>query len=170
MRLNNRKTKEIVMRNRYKIQYIILAMLVIVTFIGLFNMLQVKNVSMEEINQVIVQATDVSEMQDDDGTRLKKLYGINKRDVEEFILYAPKSNMEANEILILKAKAKDDFKGLQAKVNERVKKQSDSFKNYEQTQYGIISNYVLEQKEQYLILIISKDSKTIKELIDRNFK
>lgn len=157
------------MKIRYKIQYVILTILVILIFVGLFNILQVKNVSMEEIKQYVVQATDVSVMQEDDGTRLKKLYGINKRDVEDFILYAPKSNMEANEILILKAKTKDDLKALQAKVNERVEKQSDSFKNYEQTQYEIISNYVLEQKDQYLILIISKDSKAIKELIDKSF-
>lgn len=157
------------MKIRYKIQYVILTILVILIFVGLFNILQVKNVSMEEIKQYVVQATDVSVMQEDDGTRLKKLYGINKRDVEDFILYAPKSNMEANEILILKAKTKDDLKAVQAKVNERVEKQSDSFKNYEQTQYEIISNYVLEQKDQYLILIISKDSKAIKELIDKSF-
>lgn len=157
------------MKIRYKIQYVILTILVIVIFVELFNILQVKNVSMEEIKQDVVQATDVSVMQEDDGTRLKKLYGINKRDVEDFILYAPKSNMEANEILILKAKTKDDLKAVQAKVNERVEKQSDSFKNYEQTQYEIISNYVLEQKDQYLILIISKDSKAIKELIDKSF-
>ncbi|WP_297416841.1 DUF4358 domain-containing protein [Clostridium sp.] len=157
------------MKNRYKIQYSILAVLVVVIFVELFNILQVKDVSIEKIKSDIVQATDVSTMVEDDGSRLKKLYGINKRDVEDFVLYAPKSNMEANEILILKTKSKDDLKSLQAKVNDRVKKQSDSFKNYEQTQYGIISNYVLEQKEQYLILVISKDSKSIKESIDKEF-
>jgi 50S ribosomal subunit-associated GTPase HflX len=158
------------MKIRYKIQYVILAILVICTFIGLFNVLQVKNVGIEDIKQCIEQTTDVSAMQyDDNGAKLKKLYGINKRDLDDFALYAPKSNMEANEILILKAKTKDDIKTLQAKINDRVQKQSDSFKNYEQTQYGIISNYVLEQKEQYLILIISKDSKSIKEAIDKKF-
>lgn len=157
------------MRNRYKIQYSILIIFVIAVFVGLFKVLQVKDVSIEEIKQEIVQATDVSVMEADDGTRLKKLYGINKRDVEDFILYAPKSNMEANEILILKVKAKEDFKELQSKVNERVKKQSDSFKNYEQTQYEIISNYALEQKEEYLILIISNDSEAIKNSIDKKF-
>lgn len=158
------------MENKYKFQYSILAMLVIVTFIGLLKTLQVKDVNIEKIKQSIVQATDVSVMEEDtDGKELKKLYGINKRDVESFILYAPKSNMEANEILILKLNKKYDFKNLQAKVNDRVTKQSDSFKNYEQTQYEIISNYVLEQKEQYLILVISKDSKAVKELIDKNF-
>ncbi|EKQ51201.1 MULTISPECIES: DUF4358 domain-containing protein [unclassified Clostridium] len=157
------------MKNRYKIQYSILAVLVVIIFVELFNILQVKDVNIEKIKNDIVQATDVSAMVEDDGSRLKKLYGINKRDVEDFVLYAPKSNMEANEILILKTKSKDDLKSLQAKVNDRVKKQSDSFKNYEQTQYGIISNYVLEQKEQYLILVISKDSKAIKESIDKEF-
>lgn len=158
------------MENKYKFQYSILAILVIATFIGLLKTLQVRDVSIEKIKENVVQATDVSVMEEDyDGKRLKKLYGIHKRDVESFVLYAPKSNMEANEILILKLKEEDNFKDLQAKVNDRVKKQSDSFKNYEQTQYEIISNYVLEQKEQYLILLISKDSKAVEELIDKNF-
>lgn len=157
------------MKKSYKTQYFILIVIVLATFIGLFKLLQVKDVAIEQIKQDIVQATDVSAMEDDDGTRLKKLYGINKRDVEDFILYSPKSNMEANEILILKAKTEDELKELKDKINDRVNKQSDSFKNYNETQYEIISNYVLEQKNQYLILIISKDSQSIKRSIDESF-
>lgn len=157
------------MKNRYKFYYSILMIIVISTFIGLFKVLEIKDVSIEEIRKDIVQSTDVTTMEDDDGTKLKKLYNINKRDVDDYILYAPKSNMEANEILILKAKTQDDLKALKEKVGNRVKSQSDSFENYDKTQFEIISNYILEEKDNYLILIISKDSKAIKKSIDESF-
>lgn len=157
------------MKNKYKFYYSILMIIVITTFVGLFKVLEIKDVSIEEIRKDIVQSTDVTTMEDDDGTKLKKLYNINKRDVDDYILYAPKSNMEANEILILKAKTQDDLKALKEKVSNRVKSQSDSFENYNKTQFEIISNYILEEKDNYLILIVSKDSKAIKKSIDESF-
>ena len=157
------------MKNKYKFYYSILMITVIATFVGLFKALEIKDVSIDEIRKDIVRSTDVTTMEEDDGTKLKKLYNINKRDVDDYILYAPKSNMEANEILILKAKTQDDLKALKEKVNHRVKSQSDSFENYDKTQFEIISNYILEEKDNYLILIVSKDSKAIKKSIDESF-
>lgn len=157
------------MKNKYKIYYGILMILVITIFIGLFKVLEIKDVTIDEIRNDILQSTDVTTMDVDDGSKLRKLYNINKRDVDDFILYAPKSNMEANEILILKAKTQDDLKSLKEKVNHRVKSQSDSFENYDKIQFEIISNYILEDKDKYLILIISKDYKAIKKSIDESF-
>jgi len=109
-------------------------------------------------------------MNEGDALKLKKLYYINKNDIENFILYAPKTNMDANEILILKAKSETDLEELKTKVQGRIEKQSSSFKSYRPEEYEIINNKVLETKGQYLILIISSESRDIKAAIDRNFK
>ena len=59
---------------------------------------------------------------------------------------------------------------IKEKVNARLEKQSESFKNYNPEKYKIIENAILEEEGQYLIFIISEDSSSIYKLIKDNFK
>ncbi|WP_294403148.1 DUF4358 domain-containing protein [uncultured Clostridium sp.] len=157
------------MKLKYKIYYIFLAAVTVTIFMGLFKVLEIKNVDISQIQEAISEMTDLSIMNEDDGTDLRKFYNINKYDLEEVIYYSPKSNMEANEILIIKPKNENDIKSIEEKINSRVEKQSDSFKNYDMEQYEILSHHVLEEKSGYIILIISDDSKAIEQSINKIF-
>ena len=105
-----------------------------------------------------------------DEKTLKNLYYINIGSIEDFISYAPKSNMDVEEILILKLKHGANMDEIKTKVSTRVEKQSESFKNYNPEKYGIIENTILEEEGQYLIFIISENSSSIYKLIKDNFK
>jgi len=154
----------------YKNYYYILIAAILITFIALYQVLKVKDVDMDSLRQSLSQIIDSEHMDIGDSSKLRKLYYINKNEVEDFILYAPKSNMDANEVLILKAKNEEDIEQLKVKVEERIKKQSDSFKNYRPEEYDIISNRVLDIKGKYLILIISSESEKIEAAINKEFK
>ena len=105
-----------------------------------------------------------------DEKTLKNLYYINMNSIEDFISYAPKSNMDVEEILILKLKNGASMDEIKTKVNTRLEKQSESFKNYNPEKYEIIENAILEEEGQYLIFIISENSSSIYKLIKDNFK
>ena len=154
----------------YKNYYYILTAAILITFVALYQVLKVKDVDMDSLRQSLSQIIDSEHMDIGDSSKLRKLYYISKNEVEDFILYSPKSNMEANEVLILKAKNEEDIEHLKVKVEERVKKQSDSFKNYRPEEYDIISNRVLDIKGKYLILIISSESEKIEAAISKEFK
>ena len=154
------------MKIKYKIYYVFLVILTICIFIGLFKVLEIKNVDISQINAVLLESTDLSTMNKDDGTDLRKLYNINRYDLEDFVYYSPKSNMDANEILIIKLKSEKDAEVIKDKINNRIKKQSDSFKNYNKEQYEILNNHILEEKSGYVILIVSNDAKKIGQSID----
>ena len=154
----------------YKNYYYILTVAILITFIALYQVLKVKDVDMDSLRQSLSQIINSEHMDIGDSSKLRKLYYISKNEVEDFILYSPKSNMEANEVLILKAKNEEDIEHLKVKVEERVKKQSDSFKNYRPEEYDIISNRVLDIKGKYLILIISSESEKIESAINKEFK
>ena len=154
------------MKLKYKLYYTFLSAAVITVFILLYQVLEIKDIDAAQINTAVVNTTDVSVMQKDDGNNLRKVYGLNKRDFEQYIHYAPKSNMEANEILILKLKDEKNADGVKAVIEERIKKESDSFKNYNKEQYEILKNHILESKDGYIILIVSKDSNNINSAID----
>lgn len=158
------------MKFKYKIYYRLLAVLVVVVFVGLYKVLEVKDINISEIRNAIINSTDVSVMDEDDGTKLRKLYGVNKYDLDQFIYYGPKSNMEANEILIIKPKNDSDTEKIEKAITNRINTQSDSFRNYNKEQYEILSNHILEKKEGYIILLISKDNEKIKQSLDYVFK
>ena len=155
---------------KYKKYYYILIVAVLITGIVLYQVLKVKDADMNALRQSLSQVIDSEHMDTGDGSKLRKLYYISKSDVEDFILYSPKSNMDANEVLILKAKNEVDIEELKVKVEERIKKQADSFKSYRPEEYDIISNRVLDIKGKYLILIISRESETIEAAINKEFK
>lgn len=158
------------MKFKYKIYYRLLAVLVVVVFVGLYKVLEIKDINICEIRNAIINSTDVSVMDEDDGTKLRKLYGVNKYDLDQFIYYGPKSNMEANEILIIKPKNDSDTEKIEKAITNRINTQSDSFRNYNKEQYEILSNHILEKKEGYIILLISKDNEKIKQSLDYVFK
>lgn len=158
------------MKFKYKIYYRLLAVLVVGVFVGLYKVLEVKDINISEIRNAIINSTDVSVMEEDDGTKLRKLYGVNKYDLDQFIYYGPKSNMEANEILIIKPKNDSDTEKIEKAITNRINTQSDSFRNYNKEQYEILSNHILEKKDGYIILLISKDNEKIKQSLDYVFK
>ena len=158
------------MKFKYKIYYRLLAVLVVVVFVGLYKVGEVKGINISEIRNAIINSTDVSVMDEDDGTKLRKLYGVNKYDLDQFIYYGPKSNMEANEILIIKPKNDSDTEKIEKAITNRINTQSDSFRNYNKEQYEILSNHILEKKDGYIILLISKDNEKIKQSLDYVFK
>ncbi len=155
---------------KYKNYYYILIATVLITFIALYQVLKVKDAEMDSLRKNLSQVIDDEQMDIGDSSKLRKLYYISKNEVEDFILYAPKSNMDANEVLVLKGKSEEVIQQLKVKVEGRIKKQSDSFNSYRPEEYDIISNRVLDIKGKYLILIISKDSATIEATINKEFK
>lgn len=156
-------------RKIYFAFYGILFALVLVTFVGLYGTLKIEEPSMSEIDASIVAAADLSNMVKDDAKKLRQLYYINKNQVEDFILYAPKTNMDENEILVLKAKDMESVKELKGKIEARVDKQSESFASYRPELKTVIDDYELKEKGQYLYLIISEDNKNIDKAIEKNF-
>jgi len=155
---------------KYKNYYYILIATVLITFLSLYQVLKVKDADMDSLRKNLSQVIDDEQMDIGDSSKLRKLYYISKNEVEDFILYAPKSNMDANEVLVLKGKSEEVIQQLKVKVEGRIKKQSDSFNSYRPEEYDIISNRVLDIKGKYLILIISRDSATIEAAINKEFK
>lgn len=158
------------MKNSYKKAYSVLALIILIAFVLLYKVLEVKDANMDDIRKGILETADITTMSEGDELKLRKLYYINKNDIEDFILYAPKTNMDASEILVLKAKSENDIDELKSKVEDRIEKQSNSFQSYRPEEYEVINNEILEVNGKYLVLIISEDSRNIKKAIDKDFK
>lgn len=132
--------------------------------------IQTKSPKVSEIIDSIKNTTDLSIMEKGNKNKLRKYYGISTKKIEEFELYIPKTNMEANEILILKVKNQEDIDEIKEKIEKRIESQSDSFRSYAPNQYELLENNKLDVKGKYIIYIASKDVDKISKCIDEDFK
>lgn len=126
--------------------------------------------SISDIDEKIKETVDISNMDIGDSKKLEKLYDVDVEDLEDFILYTPSTNIEANEIAILKVKDSNKIDDIKDKLMKRAEKQGDIFKDYLPDEYFLIEKYVLKAKDNYILFIISEDVETIEDIFDEFFK
>jgi hypothetical protein len=159
---------KMVKKNAYRIVIFIVFTFMFITFQGC-SIIQTKNPRVSDIIGNIKGITDLSLMNEGDKSKLRKLYNLNAADLEEFKLYAPKTNMEAGQILILKAKDQSQIEGIKECIDNEIQRQAASFKEYRPDQYSLIENNVLKVKGKYIFLVVSKDVDIIAKSISDSF-
>lgn len=103
-----------------------------------------KQPSIQNIVEEINNKVDISTMKEGDNDKLQKLYDIDDDKLEDFVLYTAPTNIEADEILILKVKDEKDLNNIKDKISKRVEEQSDSFKDYLPDEYYLIEKHILK--------------------------
>lgn len=129
-----------------------------------------KNPSVSAIGDKIAQTVDLSKMKTGDDAKLQKLYGIDPATLDGFVLYTAPSNIQAEELAILKVKDPGAVGTVKNKLAERVDAQATSFKDYLPEEYALIEKHVLKAEGNYVLLAISKDSATIEKTFDEMLK
>lgn len=129
-----------------------------------------KDVSVKNIDEKIKESVDISSMNVGDGEKLEKTYKIDVKDLEEFVLYTPSTNIKANEIAIMKVKDSSKIEDIQDKISERIDNQATNFKDYLPDEYYLIEKHVLKIKDNYILFVISEDAEAIEKIFDESFK
>lgn len=161
------------LKNNYRslLIAIILASLTIGALVGCSSdKLPDKTPAVKEIDEKIKQSVDVSSLSEGDIDKLKKLYDVDESEIEEFVLYTAQSNIEADEITVIKVKEDSKVTDIKNKILKRVEKQSESFKDYLPDEYYVIEKHVLKTKGKYILLAISEDAEEIEGIFDELFK
>lgn len=91
-------------QKKYTKYYLLEIVILISLFIGLYPILSIKSADMSAIKANLEENLKLDSINIGDEKTLKNLYYINIGSIEYFISYAPKSNMDVEEILILKLK------------------------------------------------------------------
>ena len=164
------RNKAYINKKKYKKYYLIEIAIIMIIFIGLYPILRVKTADMDAIrNDLDKYYTNQDLVEVGDKKRLSNLYYINENEVEDFVSYTPRTNMDVEEVLVLKVNENKNVSEIKEKINKRLQKQGESFKNYRPEKYKVIEDAILEQEGQYLIFIESENSSAVKKIIKRNF-
>lgn len=80
------------------------------------------------------------------------------------------SGSTAEEVAVFTAQDEDTAKTMMTNVQSHLDDQAESFEDYIPEEAKRVGNAVLEQKGKYVILCVSGDSDTAKEVIEEAFK
>lgn len=128
------------------------------------------NKPISDIESNILSNCNLEAMQKGDGKSLRRFYGINPNDLEEFVIYTPKSNMDVDEMLLVKVKNLDQIESIEDSIDSRVNKQIENFNGYGAEQVALLENYEIKIKDKYVFYAVSNDAEKIKDTFKESLK
>lgn len=109
------------------------------------------------ITEYISKTVNLDNMEKSDSKSLKRFFGLNSSEFEDFSIYIPKSTMDVEEMLVIKVKDKGQVQGVEDAIDSRVNKQIESFSGYGPKQVALLQDYEVKDKGNFVFYAVSKD-------------
>ena len=134
------------MKNYYT--YIKIALVVLLLGFIVFDMRRdpISNAQIDTVEKAVVSVSDFKDASPSENRMVKRFYGLNPKDYEGAILYAPSDNMDAKELFLIKL--------------TDVKK---SFEGYGAEQTKLLNDHVLEVKGNYILYYVGGNTSKVRQ-------
>ena len=110
-----------------------------------------------DVSAAVLPEVDMANMQEADNQMVKRLYGLDPVNFEGCMLYYPRTNMDAEELLIIKLKDKSQQEEVKTALEARVQTQKTTFEGYGVEQMDLLNNYcVVDVRGNFALLVVSK--------------
>ena len=128
--------------------------LAVVFLVVSFRQEPVSSAAFEDVASAVTASIDLSALQEGSVQMVKRLYGLNPSDFDGCLLYYPQTNMEAEELLLLKLRDTSQQEAVRAAVEARLETQKTSFDGYGLEQYDLLTNHsILDIRGNYVLFI-----------------
>ena len=118
----------------------------------------------EDVASAVTASIDLSALQEGSVQMVKRLYGLNPSDFDGCLLYYPQTNMEAEELLLLKLRDTSQQEAVRAAVEARLETQKTSFDGYGLEQYDLLTNHsILDIRGNYVLFVVHKDAAAVQQ-------
>ena len=117
------------------------------------------DVSLREIEEAVLPLSEGSaRMKKAGAMKLRSLYGLSENDYEEVVLYVPASNMDAEELLLVRCRDEAGARAVEEAMEDRLAYQEKIFGSYGVEQMGILEQAEIETRGPYCVLIFDRNS------------
>jgi len=114
--------------------------------------------SISAVTKSVIKSIKVDGMEESSNRLFKKFYGLNANDYEGVTLYAPVTNMNAEELLIIKLKDSSQAEAVTKAINSRLETQKSSFEGYGIEQFDLLENHILDVQGNFILYIVHPDA------------
>lgn len=138
---------------------IVLTVLLLIFILADMTKEKFSKADIETVAGNTVKAAGFEEAEPAEGRMVKRFYGLNPKDYEGAVLYAPKDNMDVNELFIVKLKNEAQKEEVEAAIEERLDTQLKSFEGYGAEQVALLNKHVLEVRGNYIFYMVGGNVK-----------
>lgn len=125
--------------------------------------------SFEDMSAQVIAAADLEAMQPADTQMIRRLYGLDGSAFDGITLYYPKTNMGAEELLLVKMKDPSQAEGLRAVIDKRLETQIKSFEGYGAEQTAMLKNSVVEIRGNYALFCSAANPAPVLEAFSKAY-
>ena len=111
----------------------------------------------EDVKKIVEENINLESFSQEGNQGLAYNYEIKDTDIEKYLYYAPRTNIQTNEILILQAKSKEDIPALEDKINKRLENLKKDFEGYLPQQAELIDKKFYKVQDNLIILVVAND-------------
>ncbi len=139
------------------------AALILIAILGHGLKNRVSRADFDAVAAAVTPTVQSEGMQQADAQLIKRLYGVNPADYEGCLLYAPVSNMDAEELLLVKLRDLSQQAALTAAVEQRLQTQKNAFDGYGAAQFALLNDHAaLEARGNYVLFVVSENEAAAK--------
>jgi len=129
----------------------------VVCLIVLFGGDPVSSADFADVSAAVVPEVSTENMTEAENQMIKRLYGLDPVNFEGCTLYHPRTNMDAEELLILKLKDVSQQEEVKAAIDARLQTQKNTFDGYGVGQIDLLNNYcVVDVRGNFVLFVVSK--------------
>lgn len=114
-----------------------------------------------DVFKKVEQTVKTEKMEKTTDRYFKKYYGLNAADYDSVLYYAPVSNMDAEELLVIKLKNSDQADAVTDAILKRQSDKEQSFEGYAPEQYALAQDYILDVQGNYILFVIDPKAEEI---------
>lgn len=140
------------------------AVLAVLFLFVLFGNDPVSNADPAAVEAAVTAQIEMGNMLKGDNQMIKRLYGLDPAAFESCVLYYPTTNMQAEELLIVKLTDPAQAEGIEAAIGARLETQKASFDGYGIEQYDMLTNNaVVEVRGNFVLFVVNAASAQARE-------
>ena len=140
------------------------AVLAAVFLFLLFGNDPVSDAALADVERAVTAQIEMGNMLEGDNQMIKRFYGLDPAVFDECVLYYPTTNMQAEELLIIKLADPAQAESVEAAIEARLETQKASFDGYGIEQYDMLTNNaVVEVRGNYVLFVVNAASAQARE-------
>lgn len=143
--------------------------LVCMLIFGQFASGRASKTSFEDMKAAVTGAVTLTDTLEGNDQMIRRLYGLNPGDYEGIYLAYPKTNMGADELLLVKMKDSSQRRQVEDAIRQRNAIQKKNFDGYGTNQYSLLTSAVTELRGNYALYLVAEDTAPGKKAFDGKY-
>lgn len=124
----------------------------------------------EKVEKSVEASLDKENMKRQDGTALKRNFGLNAADYDGVMYYSSEFSISSEEVLLIKAKSETQTAEISSAIEERIKTRMNDFEGYAPESVQLLEDAKKSVRGKYVFLPLRREQKNIWKYLTTVYK